>query len=141
MRKLTGGVGLALTLALGAAGCDNKIQTPTTPTTPANTVTESFAGSITPNGAVTYFYNATAAGPLTATILTLTPDATVSLGLAIGTFNGFSNCQTVISDERASQGTTVRGNVSGAGTLCVRIYDSSGTIPATTKFEIIVVHP
>ncbi|HEX5070967.1 MAG TPA: hypothetical protein VFV78_12195 [Vicinamibacterales bacterium] len=140
MRRLSGGVALVLTLALGSAGCDNNIDLPTTPNTPVDTVTESFAGSITPNGAVSYFFASTAAGGMTATILTLTPDSSVILGLSIGTWNGFS-CQSVISNERATQGTTVSGNVSGAGTLCVRIFDSGGAMPASSKFEIVVVHP
>ena len=141
MRRLTGGVGLMLTLALGSAGCDNSISTPT-PTTPVSLITESSTGSITPAGAVSYFYNTAAAGPLTATILTLAPDPTISLGLAIGTFNfATSTCQTTIANDRAGQGTTVSGNVSGAGGICVRIYDANGTIPASSKFELVVVHP
>ena len=142
MRRLSGSVGLVLSLALGAAGCDNNITTNTTPTGPTETVTESYAGSITPNGAVSYFFGSTAAGTMTATILTLSPDSTLSLGLSIGTWNGVG-CQSVISNERASQGTTITGNVSGAGTLCVRIFDALGTIPADPKvtFELVVVHP
>ena len=141
MRRLTG-VTLMVSLALGAAGCDNNISLPTNPSGPVETITESFAGSITPNGAVTYFYNSTAAGNMTATILTLKPDSTVAVGLAIGTWDVIQNkCQTVISNERASQGSTVTGQVSAAGSLCVRIFDTSGTLTGTSQFEIIVVHP
>jgi hypothetical protein len=140
MRRLTGGVTLALAVALGAAACDNKLDTPAAATGPTVTVTESFAGSLTPSGAVTYFFTTTAAGPLTATILTLTPDGSTSLGLALGTWNG-ATCQTTIANDRAGQGTTVTGNVSGAGSVCVRIYDANGVVPATEQFEIVVVHP
>ena len=140
MRRVTSGVGLVLALALGAAACDNQISTPTNPTTPVNMTTESFSGSLTPNGAVTYFYNVSQAGSLTATILSLSPDNTITVGLAIGTWNG-ATCQTVIVNERAPQGATVSGNASNAGSLCVRIYDPSGTVLATTKFELVVVHP
>jgi hypothetical protein len=140
MRRWTGRVGLVLALALGAAGCDNEIDVPTTPTTPTNVIIESFSGSLTPNGAVTYFYSATGAGTITATLITLAPDTSISLGLAIGTWNG-ATCQTVIANDRASLGSTVTGQASNAGALCVRIYDANGTIPATTKFEVVVVHP
>jgi hypothetical protein len=127
-------------LALGAAGCDNQISVPTTPTTPTNVITESFSGSLTPNGGVSYFYNVTQAGSLAATIITLTPDSSIAVGLAIGTWNG-ATCQTVIVNDRAGLGSTVTGNASNAGSLCVRIFDATGTIPATTKFELVVVHP
>lgn len=139
MRRLSGGMALVLTLGLGAAGCDNNIQTPTVPTQPPTT-TESYGGSIGPNGAVSYFYASSAAGTMTATILTLSPVSTVSVGLAIGTWNGIA-CQTVIANDRASQGTTVTGQVSGAGSLCVRIYDANNTLTSTSQFELIVVHP
>jgi len=139
MRRVTSGVGLVLALALGAAACDNEISTPTTPTAP-NMTTESFSGSLTPNGGVTYFYNVSQAGSITATVLSLAPDNTITVGLAIGTWNG-ATCQTVIVNERALQGATVSGNASNAGSLCVRIYDPSGTVLATTKFELVVVHP
>lgn len=140
MRRVMSAVGLVLTLAVGAAGCDNEISTPTTPTGPVNLITESFSGSLAPNGAVTYFYQVTQAGALAATILSLAPDATISLGLALGTWNG-ATCQTVLANDRAGQGSTVSGNASNAGSLCVRIYDANGTVPATTKFELVVVHP
>ena len=45
---------LAVAMALGAAACGS--DTPTTPTTPTTpvTVTDTFAGTLTPNGAASY---------------------------------------------------------------------------------------
>jgi hypothetical protein len=141
MRKVTRAVILALGVALGAAACDpDVVPTDTgTSTSPSPTITESFTGSITLNGAVSYFFSTNAAGLLTATIRTLTPDSTMQLGLALGTWNG--NCNTTISNERAGQGITVTGSVSGSGNLCVRIFDANGTVITPSQFEIVVVHP
>jgi hypothetical protein len=91
------------------------------------TITESFAGSITPNGAVTYFYNSTAAGTMTATILTLKPDSTVAVGLAHRHLGRHSE---QVPDRHLQRRARARGlqspaRVSAAGSLCVRIFDTA----------------
>ena len=136
MRNLTGGVMLAVALALGGAACDSKITGTTTSTTPSTTVTEAFAGSLTAGGGVSFFFSTTSSGFLTATIRSLSPDSTQQVGLALGTWNGLT-CNATIINDRAGQGITVSGNVSGAGNLCVRIFDSQGTVTTTTQFEIV----
>ena len=127
-------------LALGGAGCDNGDDTTEDPTTtPSPTITETFAGSITTNGAATFTFPTTASGSVTATLRSLTPVTTIQVSLALGTWNGVS-CQIVLTNDRAGQGGSITGNVSGAGTLCVRISDI-GQISGTTTFEVVVVHP
>jgi len=127
-------------MALGTTACDSGDDTtPTTPTVPTPVVTETFAGSININGAATFTFPTTAGGTVNATLRTLTPVSTVQVSLALGTWNGV-NCQVVLNNDRASQGGTITGNVSGAGTLCVRISDI-GQITQQTGFEIVVVHP
>jgi len=79
-----------VTLALLAAplgACDDNTATPLTPTPPAPT-TETFAGTLSVNGAVTFPFVTASAGSVTATLKTLEPDATVIIGLALGTWNG-----------------------------------------------------
>ena len=125
---------------LGATGCDKGDSTTTpTPTTPTPTVTETFAGSLNVNGAVTFSFSTTAAGIVTASLRTVTPDSTIQLSLALGTWNGV-NCQVVLTNDRASVGGSITGNVGGAGSLCVRIADV-GQVTQPTGFEIVVVHP
>jgi hypothetical protein len=140
MRRVTRAVILALGVALGAAACDPEVTPTTTSTSPSPTITESFTGSITLNGAVSHFFTTSAAGIITATLRTLAPDSTIQLGLALGTWNGL-NCATTISNERASQGNVVTGNVASSGNLCVRIFDANGTIVTPSQYEIVVVHP
>src|SRR5687767_9951577 len=71
--------------ALLAAGCDNEVDNPTTPTEPAPTVTETFTGTINVNGAMNHNFNVAAAGNVTLTLTEVTPDATVQVGIALGT--------------------------------------------------------
>src|SRR5574339_516649 len=80
--------GALLLLAPLAAGCgdDNSTNTPTAPTPVA--VTETFSGTLTPNGGVTHEFVVQQAGTVTAKLTALAPDDTVTIGLNIGTWNG-----------------------------------------------------
>src|SRR5258705_12549460 len=75
---------LAVVLALGAAACGN--DTPTTPTTTTPvTVTDTFAGTLTPSGAASYAFTTAASGNVIATLSSLAPDSALVVGLALGT--------------------------------------------------------
>jgi len=124
--------------ALMAAGCDNDPDTPDTPTTP-DPVSDTFTGTINVNGAATHTFTVGPAGVVTATLTTVTPDATVQVGFGLGTWNG-SNCQLVLTKDDGLQGNAVTGVNSGPGTLCVRIYDV-GRMTQTLGYTLTVVHP
>jgi hypothetical protein len=126
--------------AMSACGDDNN-STPTTPTTPV-TITETFSGTVNQNGAVTHTFSSTTSGSLSATLTALGPDSTQIIGMSVGTFNTGGVCQTVLSNDRSTQGTVITGGVSSLGSLCVRAYDV-GTITAAAPFtyEITIVHP
>ena len=125
-------------LALGAGACTGDDDpAPTTPTpTP---IVDTFTGTLTRNGAHTEAFSVTASGDVRAAIARLEPDATVIVGLSIGTWNGAA-CQTVISNDNATQGTAVIGTADRQGRLCVRIYDVAGTLPGPTNYELTVTH-
>jgi hypothetical protein len=139
MRRAFHPVLAAVAIALGAAGCDS--GSPTTPTTPppAPTVTDTFSGSITVNGSMSFTFASLAAGPLSAQIKSLTPDGTVTVGFSIGVFNG-TTCQVTLANDSAIQGTTILGNINGSGLFCARIHDV-GKLADATSFEITVTHP
>lgn len=101
--------------------------------------TETFTGVLNQNGAVTFPFTVTAAGTATATLASVLPDNTVPLGFAMGTWNGTS-CQSVISNDNATEFTQIVGSVGSAGSLCLRVYDI-GRVASTAKFTITVVHP
>ena len=130
---------LVAVLALAGAGCDSGDSTPTTPTTPAPTVTETFAGSVTLNGAATFTFSTNQSGIVTATLRAIGPVTTAQVGLALGTWNGVS-CAVVLANDKITAGLAVTGQVNAAGSLCVRVYDV-GQLAETSTFEVVVVHP
>ena len=131
---------LVAVLALTSVGCDSGENTPTTPTTPGPTVTETFAGTLTVNGAATFTFATTTTGIITATLRSIAPVATAQVGLAIGTWNGVS-CTVQLVNDRITAGLAVTAQVNAANaSLCVRIYDV-GQLTETATFEVVVVHP
>ena len=140
VRTVTPALTLAVLLAAAAAACggEDAPTAPTAPTAPAN-VTVTFSGTVARNGANTHPFT-TDGGTVTAVISALSPDSTAVVGLVLGTWNG-SSCQTVIANDRATQGTPVIGTASGSGELCIRLYDATGELAGPTAYEVQVVHP
>jgi len=130
---------LLVALAVAASGCDNGDTIPTTPTAPGETVTETFSGSLTVSGAVTFNFNAGGVGTVVATLRSVGPDSSTQMGLALGEWDGVS-CAVKISNDRSQVGTAVTGQANAAGALCTRVYDV-GQLTQTATFEIVVIHP
>lgn len=128
-----------LAFALVQTACSEGIN-PSVPTDPGNPVTDTLTGTLTRNGADTRPFSVTRSGSVTATIASLAPDNTVTIGLSLGTWNGTA-CSAVISNDSATVGTSVVGAADREGRLCVRVYDADGTLPQPTDFELTVVHP
>ena len=132
---------MVLTLALAQAACSEDIN-PAVPSQPNNPVTETFTGTLTQNGAKTHPFSVTSSGAIRATIASLAPDSTVTIGLSLGTWNGTAEtCATVISNDNATVGTAIVGAADREGRLCVRVYDAAGTLPQATDYELTVVRP
>jgi len=129
---------LAVALAVSTVACGSGTTTAPTPTTPV-TVTDTFAGTLTSNGAASYAFTTAASGTVTATIATLSPDTTLVVGVALGTWNG-NACQIVLSKDSATQFSFIVGQASQANTYCVRIYDV-GNVTDPTTYELQVNHP
>ena len=128
-----------LALALFAGGCDNEVEDATGPIAPAPTTTDNFEGTINVNGAMTHTFNTVAAGLVTTTLSEVTPDNTIAIGLVIGTWNGVI-CQMSMAMDFAVQGNQIVANVSGPGSLCVRVHDN-GRMTAPLSYKLTVVHP
>jgi hypothetical protein len=130
---------LLLLLATAIAGCGNDLTStpPTTPTAP--TVTDTFTGTLTRNGGVTHPFVGSSSGTVTATLTSVAPDATVVVGLSLGTWNG-NACQVVLAKDNAVQGSIVVASASSAGNMCARIYDTGHLVNPIT-YQITVVHP
>ena len=131
---------LLLGALLSTSACGDNAAAPTAPTsTPPPTITETFSGSINRNGAATHAFLAQAAGTVTATLTTLSPEGTEAIGLSLGTWNGTA-CQIVIANTAAAQGAVILAVASSAGNLCVFVQDV-GKIAVAASYEITVVHP
>jgi ABC-type nitrate/sulfonate/bicarbonate transport system permease component len=138
MRRLTA-LFAAAAVALGAAACgNNNDTTPITTPTPVTT-TDSFAGTLKQNGGVTHTFLTARGGNVTATLVSLGPDSGLTVGLSLGIWNG-NACSAQIAKDNAVQTSYVLGTASGAGTLCVRLYDV-GNIVDPVAYQIDVVHP
>jgi hypothetical protein len=129
---------LAVAFALGTVACGGDTTTTPTPTTPT-TVTDTFAGTLTTNGAASYAFTTALAGTITATLATLTPNSTLVVGIALGTWNG-NACQIILSKDSATQNSFIVGQASQANTYCVRIYDV-GNVTDPQTYELQVNHP
>jgi hypothetical protein len=128
---------VAVAVALAFWACNNTI--PTTSTTPAPTTTETFQGTLNPNGARTFSFSTQAAGTITTTLTSVSPDSTTTIGMALGTWNGAA-CQVILANDNAVQSTVLTGASTGAGSLCVRVYDV-GNLTANEDFTVTVEHP
>lgn len=130
---------LAGSLALtAAAGCSDTTNT-TLPTTPTTITTEHFSGTLTVNGGVTHQFAATQRGTVTATLISLSPDASAVIGVALGTWNG-TTCQILLANDQTIVGAGAAGTVSGVGNLCLRVYDV-GKLTKPEAYAVDVGHP
>jgi hypothetical protein len=130
---------LLTVVALGAGACDSD-EMPTSPT-PAPTVTDTFTGTLNPNGAVTHQFNVTAAtgGTITATLKSVDP-TDKAIGFSLGNWNGVF-CQAVLANDAALQTATLSGTTQTPASLCVRVYDVGTLGETAVAYTVEVVHP
>ena len=127
---------LAAAVSAAACGDDNNAAGPAP--TPPVVISSAFTGTVTVNGAVTHPFDVSRAGTVTVQVTALSPDDTVTIGVALGTWNGAA-CQLVIPNDAATLSTTVLGTATAPGTLCVRVSDV-GKLKAPTDYEVKVDH-
>jgi hypothetical protein len=149
MKRLSYLVFLAVVAAVGCTSNDSPVE-PTT-TLPleldwdgtTQNVESPERRPLSPNGAASFFFNVPQSGSVAARIVSLEPDASVTVGFGIGLWDGVA-CQTIpgVWADRATVGSVVQGIVTQAGisSLCVRIYDSTGLLPQPTFFQIHITH-
>jgi YD repeat-containing protein len=121
-----------------ACGDDDQSNLPNVPTPVA--VTETFGGTLTPNGGRTHEFTVQQAGTVVVKLATLSPDDTVVIGLSLGTWNGANCASSVISNDKAMLNASVVGTAQQTGLFCARVYDAAGTLTAATDYTIEVTH-
>ena len=119
-----------------AAGCGDD-PPPTTPVETPIQVTETFQGTINPNGAATHLFGTERAGQATATLTSLSPDGAAIVSFGFGTWNGQYCSLTLVKDD-STTGQNFIGTAT-TGSFCVRISDV-GRLTAPTDYVITVNH-
>lgn len=140
LKSSVGKLLLVVVICSGGAACDD--DTPQAPTTPSQTVTETFAGSVTQNGAQTHSFSTASSGTVTATLRDISPDSALVLGFSMGNWNATSStCQILLANDAATGGAVLSGTMTGIGTLCVRVYDVGNIAATPAAYTVEVQHP
>ena len=129
---------------LGLAACGgSSATTPTGPSTLPTPITVTFSGTLPRNSAFTHPFSVTDAGTVSVFLIASTdtgnPDNNaIPLGVSLGTWNGAS-CSIVIANDKIAPGSSITGQATAAGNLCVRVYDV-GFVPGAAAYELLIDH-
>jgi hypothetical protein len=146
LRRIACGT-LLCALAALAGACGTTTTAPTETPTP---ITETFNGTLNPASSnVHTVVAALTGGAVTATLTTVGPDPTKTVGFSLGTFNPTTSVCTVIFDNPAAlQGAVFNATAATAGFYCVRVYDNGSVAAAVADgsassftYTVTVVHP
>jgi hypothetical protein len=133
---------LAVVVASAASACGDVKDLYNFSPTPV-VYTESFTGTLDPGGSAFHPFAVSVSGTVTITLMAVGPDAALSLGLDIGTWDGTA-CNPIFGtgSQSAVQGYSFAGSAIVAN-FCARIYDGANAIPAETQatYTIKVDHP
>ncbi len=103
-------------------------------------ITETFQGTLNINGAITHPFVVGTPGGVTATLVTVSPNVDVPVGMSIGTWNQTTqSCQIVIANDLALPGRVLVGTAQTSGAFCVRMYDV-GRLTESSDYEVSVSH-
>jgi len=131
-------VGLCMSVVvLGTVACGNDLTS--LESTPSQIVTESFTGTLNPNGGTTHPFLATGRGAVQATLTAIGEDNTAVVGLSLGNWTGIA-CNVSAANDNAIATMPLTATVSAAGQLCARVYDTKG-LTAATSYTLQVIHP
>ena len=128
---------LALALAGAVSSCGGDTSTATTPT--PTSVIDTFNGTLAAQGSVQFPFTVTTPGVVSATLTSLNPQATITVGFGLGQPSaGVCNLITGAFSESAKVGQPISGTI-GAGSYCVALYDI-GNVVGSDDFIITISH-
>jgi hypothetical protein len=136
-RSIGRATAVAVLLACSLWACNSTPTTPTTPT-PTGKVTETFTGTLNTGEASFHAFDSKGAGVVTTTLTDITPDNTITLGIAVGAIDGVSCIPTIVNGT-AKLNSVMVGLATAKVTLCVRVFDV-GSITAATSYTVTVEH-
>jgi hypothetical protein len=125
------------------AACGSSNTSTTAPSPTPTVLTETFSGTLNHNSAYTHPFSVGDAGTVSVFLITSAdiqnPDNNaIPIGVSLGTWNGAS-CAIVIANDNVSPGSSLTGQATAAGNLCVRVYDV-GFVPASSSYELLIDH-
>ena len=139
---------LFLSLLLPAAvmitsACSNPLSSlfdsPTTPPA-ATSTTDTFNGTLAPNGALVFTFSVATAGTVAITLASVSPATTSPLGLGVGpSSNGSCTIANSTSGAMAA-GSAQLSATENPGTYCVKVSDAGG-LTTTSTVTVTVTHP
>ncbi len=131
-------VAIAVALAALAGACGGSSDTITATPTAAPTTTDVFTGTVQAGGVAFHNFTIVQQGTLTATLTSLSPQTTITVGFGVGQPSG-TTCPLLSSIETAKVSSVLSGTIA-AGAYCVAIYDI-GNVQGSDDYTITVNHP
>ena len=128
---------LAVALASASCGSDNSTTTPTSPT-PVY-VTDTFSGTLATGETARHPFAAKTGGSIQIAVTALSPDATLTMGIGLGTWDGTA-CSVILQTSVAVVNSAFSASATSAGNYCVTIFDV-GNVATSTEYTLSVVHP
>jgi hypothetical protein len=125
------------------SACTNALNdllgSPTTPSSSTPT-TDTFNGSLAPNGSLVFTFSVATAGSVAVTLTAVSPATTGPLGLGVGPS---SNGSCTVANETSGATAALNPQLStteNPGNYCVRVSDA-GTLVTTSSVTVMVTHP
>lgn len=131
-------LGTLLSLSLLTAACADPVAPPTPTPVPPN-LSETFTGTLTVLGILTFPFTVGQVGGVTVTITDMTPSAAILLGVGSQGATGCSVIQSVTTSV-AVAAPQLSGTASVAGSFCVAVSDV-GNLVEPVNFTLVVRHP
>ena len=137
-----------LALVLVVTACGNGTSTPSSPTSTAAPVTETFSANVDTGGSQVNTFQVGTAGTVSATFAseTITVNGSVlvsniALGIIVGSWDGAA-CIPALENDNFKPGSVVSGITSTAGTFCVSVFDVGNITPGSpATYTVTVTHP
>jgi hypothetical protein len=140
LRRAAATASFLLVASLVLSSCGGG-STPTSAPTPTPEIkTETFTGTVAQGGSAYNPFTVVTQGAITATLTSLSPQSTITMGFGIGTLSG-TTCSLITGaySEAAKVSFALSGTIA-AGSYCVLIYDI-GNLSGPNDYVITVSHP